>query len=1541
MIRSLTAALAAIVLAAPTLFAGAPVPAGITLDLPALPAGKTLRLDFDTIVQPLGGDTSDISNQARIIADGGINEVTDDPGTAAPDDPTLTVVFENAAPTTGTVTAGNVGAPEEGDTSYSFSVVYMDDGTVTNVDVSTIDSNDVTVTGPGGPLTVTNAVPAPLADGTPITTTYTVTPPGGTWDAADNGIYTIGLAGMQVGDTGSAPALFAAANASLATFDVNIPDPSYTIVALSADKPEGDAGTTPFTFTVNRGGDTGVAGSVAYTVSGADAADFSSSLTGTIPFPMGSSSEILTVDVVGDTDVEGDEGFTVTLSNPMPAPLMMIGTPASAAGTIQNDDATVTVAVAPPSIMEDDAGVLTYTFTRAGAMSDPLTVNFNTGGDAASGTDYTASASGTVTFSPGAPTSTVTIDPTADIEFELDETVVLTLTAGAGYSVDTPSVASGTIGNDDVLTVDIAATDPDADENVPDSGNFRISRNSSMGPLEVQIALDPASTATPAVDFGLGGAMLAGGAGTVTIPDGDTFIDIELIPNDDIPAEAAEDAILEITADAAYTIGASGSDTVTIAANDFVVTNADDFMPGPGATGQEGTLRQALRNADNIAGPDTVTFSAGAGGTLDFGDGTPRTISLAGSQLRISSVAAVSGPGADLLTISGNSNGDATANPGESRVLSVDDMNMGPPLAVTVSGMTIADGYSSGGGPPGTGGAGILNRENLTLSAVRVTGCRTPGNGGGIQSPGPLTIVDSCIDGNQSDAGDGGGIAMRDGTITNSTISGNRAAGSGGGISGNGPPVILDHVTITDNHADSDMSGDPGHTGGGINASPISLTNSIVAGNFRDGAGPSDIDGFVDSIISIYNLIGVDTGVIAIPALGPSNQIGTAGSPIDPLLGPLSDNGGPTLTHAILPASPALDTGDPAFNPAAFMPPLNFDQRGPGFVRVFNGTVDIGAFELPNVPPTVAADNAMVMVDEGSEATNTGTFSDTAGDTVIITADIGTVMQTGTDSGTWSWSYTPDDGPLMPTVTITATDALMEQTTTTFDLDVKNVNPTVLLDPIAPIDENGVATLTGTITDPGVLDTFTLDINWGDPLSPDNTEQFMFAASATGTQGFTLTHQYLDDNPTATAQDSYAVSASIEDNDMGTGMGGTSVIVRDVAPTVVLDPVIDINEDGTVSLSGTITDPGTLDSFSLDIDWGDPLSPGNTEQVMLPPSPSGSQGFMLTHQYLDDNPSGTARDDYTVQVTVTDDDTLSGGDSETFQISNVRPQLTLDPVMSIDENGVATLSGKITDPGTLDTFSMFVDWGDPLSPNNYEMPTFGASLTGTQPFTLTHQYPDDNPSGTPQDSKTILVLLLDDEGASTVKFTPVQINNVAPEITALNATPSPGGVTVDVAFTDPGTPDTHTAQILWGDGSSTPLTLPVGDRSFQASHSYAMEPPPGGYSITVTVTDDDTGSDTDSTGPPAPPAGPSEIDEVERLANGDFRFGFSAMPGEEFQIYYSHDLVTWFPVVGTVTATGPRVQWTDEGPPATMSDPSSVPKRFYRYVKLGGMMPPP
>ena len=119
-------------------------------------------------------------------------------------------------------------------------------------------------------------------------------------------------------------------------------------------------------------------------------------------------------------------------------------------------EANVSVAVAPTSVLENGATTLDYTFTRSGVTTGTLTVNFTVGGSAIFGTDYTqtgaasfTTTTGTVTFSGSNTTAVVTIDPTPDTDYEPDETVVLTVVVGSGYSPAAPTSATGTITNDD------------------------------------------------------------------------------------------------------------------------------------------------------------------------------------------------------------------------------------------------------------------------------------------------------------------------------------------------------------------------------------------------------------------------------------------------------------------------------------------------------------------------------------------------------------------------------------------------------------------------------------------------------------------------------------------------------------------------------------------------------------------------------------------------------------------------------------------------------------------------------------------------------------------------------------------------------------------------------------------------------------------------------------------------------------------------------------------------------------------------------------
>ena len=129
---------------------------------------------------------------------------------------------------------------------------------------------------------------------------------------------------------------------------------------------------------------------------------------------------------------------------------------------------------------------------------------------------------------------------------------------------------------------------------------------------------------------------------------------------------------------------------------------------------------------------------------------------------------------------------------------------------------------------------------------------------------------------------------------------------------------------------------------------------------------------------------------------------------------------------------------------------------------------------------------------------------------------------------------------------------------------VTNVTPTLSLNAdgvsgaVLTIDEQRSAILTGTITDPGTLDVFTLVIDWGDPLSPGNMQTLTFSPPHTpgsGTLTFTVIHTYLDDNPTNTASDPYTIKVSVNDDDepLVLDTKSTTVTVNNVAPTAYAD----------------------------------------------------------------------------------------------------------------------------------------------------------------------------------------------------------------------------------------------------------------------------------------------------------------------------------------------------------------------------------------------------
>ena len=395
---------------------------------------------------------------------------------------------------------------------------------------------------------------------------------------------------------------------------------------------------------------------------------------------------------------------------------------------------------------------------------------------------------------------------------------------------------------------------------------------------------------------------------------------------------------------------------------------------------------------------------------------------------------------------------------------------------------------------------------------------------------------------------------------------------------------------------------------------------------------------------------------------------------------------------------------------------------------------------------------------------------------------------------------------------------------------VSNADPQIdFLSVTSPVNENGIAQLQMSFTDQGILDTHTVEIDWGDgsPVEPILLNQ--------GTRSLVASHQYLDDNPTNTLSDINQVVVKVIDDDMGTDMATHDVLVNNVAPTIdTLSITTPINENNTATLTGTYSDPGTLDTFELDIDWDGDSNFDETVTV------SGGS-FSVAHQYFDDNPTNTSSDTFDVMVRLRDDDSGIDTDQVALTVDNVSPSdIQITPLVMIDENGIAQLQMSFVDPGILDTHTVDIDWdGDNVFDETIVV-SGGA-------FMATHQFLDDDPTGTLSDTFNVNVRLRDDDTGEAVASVPLTINNVVPNLAISVGQMVNEGALLDLtggglgSFTDVGTLDAHTATVSWGDG--TPIEAVVvnqlaGSGTLDASHIYADD---GLYTVTVTVTDDDGG----------------------------------------------------------------------------------------------------
>jgi hypothetical protein len=419
-----------------------------------------------------------------------------------------------------------------------------------------------------------------------------------------------------------------------------------------------------------------------------------------------------------------------------------------------------------------------------------------------------------------------------------------------------------------------------------------------------------------------------------------------------------------------------------------------------------GTLRQAITDANSQLGAHTIDLT-----------GLRGTIALESVLPGLDTDLTIQGPGAATLTVQR----DTAASP--FRLFTI-----GSGATVGFSGLTLANGRGNNAGAidnfagtvtlshcvlqddagtndgiqPGEGGA-VTNNTGSTLTVEDSTitgGGALARDGGGIYNLGTLTVEGSTLIDNSA-AGDGGGLFNAGvATVENSTIYGNRAVGNGGGIFNEGGQLTLINDTIAANSANTPGGGGKG---GGllVNAGNVLLTNTLLAENVHTIPGlgvrlPDDVFGTVNSS-SEGNLIADGSGITGIVGIR-DNQLGLGGLIDAQLDTQLRDNGGPTPTLALLPASPAINTGTSTGATAT-------DQGG----EPRDSHPDIGAFEVDTASPTVTLNSSVPGVTNQSPIPVTVTFSEAVTDFTVhnLTTDNAGVTNFSGSGSTYTFDLVP------------------------------------------------------------------------------------------------------------------------------------------------------------------------------------------------------------------------------------------------------------------------------------------------------------------------------------------------------------------------------------------------------------------------------------------------------------------------------------------------------------------------------------------------------